>query len=248
MIGIYRIRNLNNNKCYYGSAKNINRRWSRHKSQLKYNRHENIILQRAWNKYGELNFIFEVVELCEEDDLLIIEEKYLDLNPEYNIGKQASGGDNISNHPNKDIIVDKIKKSINTTISLLSENERKEKWGRCGKNNPNWKGGISIKYCQCGKKIEPHHNYCINCVPRHGENNPFYNKHHSEETKKKLSESRKGKYHGSQNIPFEIDGIEYHSLGDASNKLGIPIPTIRWRLKSKNKKFENYKYLGNETN
>jgi hypothetical protein len=29
-----------------------------------------------------------------------------------------------------------------------------------------------------------------------GENNPFYGKHHSEETKKKISESRKGKLIG----------------------------------------------------
>ena len=105
MIGIYRIRNLVNNKCYYGSAKKINRRWSKHKSQLKNNRHENILLQRAWSKYGEKNFIFEVVEECDETLLLITEQKYLDSNPEYNISKKSSGGDNISNHPNKNEII-----------------------------------------------------------------------------------------------------------------------------------------------
>lgn len=51
--------------------------------------------------------------------------------------------------------------------------------------------------------------------------------------KKKLSEQRKGKYNGNQNIKFTIDDIEYFSLGDASNKLYIPITTIKWRLKSK---------------
>jgi hypothetical protein len=51
-----------------------------------------------------------------------------------------------------------------------------------------------------------------------------------------------GSYYGNQNIKFTIDGVEYFSLGEASKKLKIPITTILWRLKSKNKRFENYKY------
>jgi group I intron endonuclease len=243
MIGIYRIRNIVNNKCYYGSAKNIKRRWSKHKSQLKYGRHENILLQRAWNKYGGENFIFEIVELCNETELLLVEQKYLNMNPEYNIGKQASGGDNITNHPNKVNIVERIKSTIKKNNDLLSKEERKEKWRKCGEDNSNWRGGISVKYCVCGKQIAPEHKYCIKCLPRNGENNSFYNKHHTNETKKILSEQRKGKYFGNQNLRFIIDGIEYSSLGEASNKLGIPITTISWRLKSKNEKFNNYKYI-----
>jgi group I intron endonuclease len=176
MIGIYRIRNVVNNKCYYGSAKNITRRWSKHKSQLKYGRHENILLQRAWNKYGGENFLFEIVELCTETELLILEQKYLNINPEYNIGKQASGGDNISNHPNKVNIIESIKFTIKKNNDLLSKEERKEKWGKCGEDNPNWRGGISIKYCECGKQIAPENKFCIKCVPRKGEKNPFFNK------------------------------------------------------------------------
>lgn len=243
MVGIYRIRNVINDKCYYGSSKNIKKRWSKHKSQLKYNRHENILLQRAWNKYGEENFIFEIVELCNEIELLLVEQKYLDMNPDYNIGKVANGGDNITNHPNRNNIINEIKSTIKKRNDSLTNEEKKEKWGRYGKDNPNWRGGVSIKYCVCGKQIAPEHNYCMKCLPRNGENNPFYNKHHSEETKYKLSEQRKKKYNGTQNIKFRIDNIEYMSLGDAHNKLGIPIPTILWRLKSKNPKFNNYKYV-----
>ena len=87
MIGIYRIRNIINNKCYYGSAKNIEKRWERHKNDLNKNKHHSLILQRAWNKYKESNFIFEIVEECKFNILLKTEQKYLDLNPEYNIGK-----------------------------------------------------------------------------------------------------------------------------------------------------------------
>jgi hypothetical protein len=58
-----------------------------------------------------------------------------------------------------------------------------------------------------------------------------------------MSVQRKGKYNGTQNIKFKIDNIEYFSLGDAHNKLSIPIPTILYRLKSNNPKFNNYNYI-----
>jgi group I intron endonuclease len=243
MTGIYKIRNIINNDYYIGSAKNIKRRWDRHRCGLRNNKHENIILQRAWNKYGEENFVFEIIENCEINMLLELEQKYLNLKPVYNIGITASGGDNISNNPNKNNIIIKMKKSLSNTIQNMNEIERKLTYSRPMEKNPNWKGGISVKYCSCGKKIAPENKFCIKCLPRKKENNPFYNKHHTNETKKILSEKRKGKYSGTQNINFSIDNIEYFSLGDAHNKLGIPIPTILYRLKSKSKKFENYKYI-----
>ena len=242
MGGIYRIRNLKNDKSYYGSAKNIKRRWSRHKSQLKYGRHENLILQRAWNKYGENSFIFEIVEICEESLLLITEQKYLNLNPEYNIGKQSSGGDNMTNHPNRNKIIQKRKVKIRNKINKMSNEDKKKIWSRSKESNGRWKSSISTKYCECGKRIALNNKYCIQCLPRNGKNNPFYNKKHTKESKKSISESRKDKYYGNQNIKFKIDGVQYNSLGDASKTLDIPTTTIRWRLKSENIKFLNYKY------
>lgn len=243
MTGIYEIRNIINNNYYIGSAKNINRRWDRHRSGLRHNKHENVYLQRAWNKYGEEKFTFKVVEECDVSKLLTLEQKYLNLKPEYNIGITSSGGDNLTNNPNRLSIIEKIKETLHETINNMTEEERKIKWGRNGEDNPNWKGGTSYNYCTCGKQIAPKNKYCIKCLPRNDENNSFFNKHHTDETKKKLSEQRKGKYKGTQNIKFMIDNIEYFSLGDAHNKLSIPIPTILYRLKSKNIKFENYKYI-----
>jgi hypothetical protein len=111
------------------------------------------------------------------------------------------------------------------------------------KNNPNWKGGKSYNYCNCGKRISWNAKNCKKCRPFSGKDNPFYEKHHTLETKNELSQQRKGKYDGTQNIKFIINNVEYFSLGDAHNKLKIPISTILWRLKSKNKRFENYKYF-----
>ena len=108
MIGIYRIKNLVNGKCYYGSSKQIEKRLNRHRRELKNNIHINCILQRAWDKYGEDNFLFEIVEECDINILLETEQRYLDLQPEYNIGVKSSGGDNLTKNPNKDNIIKKI--------------------------------------------------------------------------------------------------------------------------------------------
>lgn len=78
MIGIYNIVNKTNGKKYIGSSRNIQSRWSKHKSLLRHNKHENIKLQNAWNKYGEEMFEFIIVEECEFDVLLDVEQKYLD--------------------------------------------------------------------------------------------------------------------------------------------------------------------------
>lgn len=78
MIGIYKIVNIQNNFLYIGSAININRRWNYHKSYLKRNKHFNKKLQNAWNKYGEENFQFEIVEECEKEKLIEREQYWID--------------------------------------------------------------------------------------------------------------------------------------------------------------------------
>lgn len=86
MISIYKIVNSINNKIYVGSAKNIKKRWSAHKSDLNKNKHHNKHLQNAWNKYGINVFIFEIIEELTDVSLLIIKEQYYidTLNPIYN--------------------------------------------------------------------------------------------------------------------------------------------------------------------
>ena len=86
MIGIYKIINIINNKCYVGSSINIISRWNQHKKDLKSNKHHSIKLQRSYNKYGENNFKYEIIEECEKG-LLLIREKYnIDLLDCYNNG------------------------------------------------------------------------------------------------------------------------------------------------------------------
>lgn len=84
--GIYVIINLINNHKYIGSSKNIQQRLMEHRSNLRHNHHINEHLQNAWNKYGEENFDYYVLEFCQEDDRIKKEKYYVDvLKPEYNI-------------------------------------------------------------------------------------------------------------------------------------------------------------------
>ena len=78
--GIYRIINLINHKIYIGSTGSslgFNRRWIRHKSELKRKIHSNSYLQNSWNKYGENNFIFEIVCICNDENLIEFEDYYM---------------------------------------------------------------------------------------------------------------------------------------------------------------------------
>ena len=73
---IYKIICKNNNKFYIGSSVNINRRLKDHIRLLNKNKHNNIHLQRAWNKYGEQNFRFEIIETVNDINQLLIKEKW----------------------------------------------------------------------------------------------------------------------------------------------------------------------------
>ena len=86
--GIYKITNRKNNKCYIGSSINIKRKFEQHLYLLRKNKSHSILLQKAFNKYGEENFMFEIIDTCIPKYLFILEQYYVDnVNPDYNICK-----------------------------------------------------------------------------------------------------------------------------------------------------------------
>ncbi len=76
-VGIYCIVNKLDGKSYVGSSVQIPIRTYNHRRYLRLGEHNNNYLQSAWNKYGEENFEFKIVELCEAGQLSKLEEFYL---------------------------------------------------------------------------------------------------------------------------------------------------------------------------
>lgn len=72
---IYKIANKSSGKLYVGSALNANRRKIEHWRDLRGNRHGNRRLQRAWNKYGEDDFVFTVIEKVDDPANLTTREQ-----------------------------------------------------------------------------------------------------------------------------------------------------------------------------
>lgn len=129
--GIYKIICKVNNKIYIGSTEVcFKQRFKKHKQKLRNNYHENDYLQKSWNKYGEDNFTFEILEeISDKSKVKEIEQLYLD---EYipkgkdfcfNLSKTATGGNTITN----DEIKEKHRQGlINSYTDELREIRRKQ--------------------------------------------------------------------------------------------------------------------------
>lgn len=77
--GIYKIINKTNRKYYIGSSKDIKYRWHKHKYSLNNQSHSNSHLQRAWVKYGSNNFDWIIIEKIPIENLLTVEQRYLNI-------------------------------------------------------------------------------------------------------------------------------------------------------------------------
>lgn len=137
--GIYMIMNLVNRKFYIGSSYNINNRWNVHKACLKTNNHPSKYLQRAYNKYGKDNFIYEVLENCPENNLIEREQYWMDFHkiylPEngYNISPTAG---KTTGYKHTQESKEKMTILLKERISKMTPEERKEVFGKGRRNNP----------------------------------------------------------------------------------------------------------------
>lgn len=136
--GVYKIINISNNKIYIGSSINIKNRIKRHLNDLDKNKHYNIYLQNAWNKYGKEKFLFEILEEVVEKNMLADREQYYidkynasDLNYGYNLCPNAYISIGYK-HTEETRIRMRVDRKINS-----------QKYARLGENHWNWGNKLS---------------------------------------------------------------------------------------------------------
>ena len=175
--GIYSIKNILDNKRYVGQTINLEKRKICHFHSLKNNSHFNFKLQGDFNKYGENNFLFEILVYCEPTELTKYEQSFV------NFYKS-----NIYN-----ILLD----CVNSQQGIkMSEETRKKmsishKGILAGEKHPNFGKHLSE---ETRKKISNKKSKENNPMfGKTGKNHPNYGKHFSEETKEKMSNIKLGK-------------------------------------------------------
>lgn len=253
--GIYRIINMVNNKFYVGSTKNFEVRLKQHFSSLKNHSHHSIMFQKDYDLYGKDVFKFEIIEEATENydrDLLYKREQYWIEKLQakdfgYNIG-DSRFGDCISYHPLKQQIKEKTSKTIRANCSKMTKEERKQKWGKNGSLNGMYGKHRTeaekqhLRECLKGRRS------CLKGIPKSeeakrkmsesrkgkytGVDNPFYGKHHSEKTKDKLSKINLGKKPTNMR-KVVVDNTVFESVAECARHFNVCNATVIFRIKSK---------------
>ena len=121
MIYIYSITQLSTGRQYVGSTKDNEARKRKHFYPLSKGNHHNAFLQRAYDKTGKQDFVFDILDTTEEvDQQFLLEEEWAkELGAEFNIGSYG-GGDNLTNNPRREEIIKRIGESVRKHIASLS--------------------------------------------------------------------------------------------------------------------------------
>ena len=185
MIGIYKIENKIDGKCYVGQSENISRRWRAHQSAA-FNPNANnydTILYRAIRKYGLDNFTFTVLAECEISQLDELEKQYIQqlnsMAPNgYNL--TAGGAESVCysklTQNEVDAIIELLKKTdksqeeiatqFNVSQKMISNINTGNSWIRCGLVYP-IRQKKKLYFCEtCGLEIATDSKHCAECAKK----------------------------------------------------------------------------------
>lgn len=222
MTGIYIITNQINNKVYIGQAgkgKNtIYKRLNGHYRDLINNKHGNKHLQFSWNKYGENAFTFDILEICQKDELDKKEIYWIDYyksnNSSYGYNKDAGGSTGIPNKEAREKMSQKKKGNTNAKGSIRSDDYKEKQ-----------------RQLHIGKILSEEHKRKISEGSKGKQHGPM-----SDEQKCKLSELNKGKNTGPNNYRWIetteemiVDVKNGMSRGKFNEKYGTRKPWERIR-------------------
>lgn len=173
--GIYKIQSIiKPERIYIGSAVKINERWWDHRKTLRKNKHHSPKLQRHYNKYGEEDLQFSIIEPCLPVFLTAREQYYIDsVNPFFNICKVAG-----------------------STLGIKYTDESKDKLRRLRIGKTPWNKGLHVGNGWKGRKHSEETKQKIK--------QKKLGRKATEETRSKISEGHKGKQMGSSNPMFGV--------------------------------------------
>lgn len=228
LCGIYKITNNVNGKIYIGQSINIKTRWKDHINTLNRQNSHSILLQRAWNKYGEENFSFEILELCTEDMLDEAEVKYIELYNACNNGYNIEPGGNSNKYLSEET-KQKIRES-HLGRRHSKETRRKMSQSRIGENNGMYgrnHSEESKRKISESKKGKPGHPSSEK--QKEAARRANTGKIVSEETRRKISEANKGNIPIHKNLNpvycLELDKV-FENPSSAGKELKISSSNI----------------------
>ena len=243
---------------YIGSTSDFHKRIDRHRRELASGKHHNVKVQKQYDACEDFKVCRFICDSLEEARLS--EDKYLKMfigSPRIlNIGSSAKGGDNLTHHPNRDVLVEKINSATIARYADMSASEKKTVYGRPGHLNPMFGKTHSVETrrkqsmrrtgvapANKGKKMPEHQ--LLSMIERQkkriGTLNSFYGKKHSVETKEKLRKSKLGvKPTNSRRV--QIGNSVFDSIRDAARYLKVDPALIHYRLKKK-EKYSDYRLL-----
>ena len=260
-IVVYQMIYLPTGQYYVGSTCEPIKRWKRHRYEMRENRHHNrYVTALLKGGYTPGDWDFQVLsDHPDEGSAKAEEERQIRLGRKsrmcLNVGRHATGGDNLTDHPDRESIIERRRQSQILSISEMTRDERAKKWGRPGAEN----GMFGRKHSEAAKaamsaanKGQSRNKGCrrsdatkakLSAIAsaRTGPANPFYGKSHTVETKAKIAKSKAGQKPPNAR-PVVADGENYESVTAAARAIGVSPALVIYRIKSK--KWE-YHYLIN---
>ena len=257
---IYKIRNIVNDHYYIGSTVDSRKRFWAHRKDLRTGNHVCAHLQRAWNKYGEDCFKFEIVEqLNSKEALFPAEQRWLDEHFGkdycYNVAAYADAPMRDASPELRAKLAERAKawhennehprlgsKHLEATIELMSENrkgkhagENHYRYGKTVSEEVRKKIGDAQRGVKKapGRKVSEEGKAKIRAAAEAGHYSHWQGKQHTEESKAKMS----------KRILEITNNLEFPSLTAALQHFGMTMPTLNRALKS-DKKISKGKFAG----
>ena len=225
MIGIYKITNPKG-KIYIGQSVNIEKRWNRYKNLIPKDCIGQPLIYRSLIKYGVKNHIFEIIELCNKEELNKLESYYIVLYNSFNSKcglNLTSGGTNYSFSD-----ISRRKMSIAQKNKIVSKETR-----------------LKLSAAQIGKK------YSASTIKKMSD----AHKNISKETRLKMSISQKNRpminhetrlklSYSKRKIILNVEnGIFYYGIKEAADSLNISLSNLSKKLVGINFNNTQLKYV-----